>query len=50
MTTVQTAPQPAVGPWTVRPGWGIAVDLTPPQLVKSRKVRTCASWSRPGSA
>lgn len=36
MTTFQTR----VGPWTVRPGWGIAVDLTPPQLAKERRVRS----------
>jgi hypothetical protein len=37
MTTVRITP---VGPWNVRPGWGIAVNLTPPQLVTQRRVRT----------
>jgi hypothetical protein len=37
MTTVRITP---VGPWNVRPGWGIAVNLTPPQLVSQRRVRT----------
>jgi Tfp pilus assembly protein PilN len=36
MTTIQIP----VGPWSVRPGWGIAVDLTPPQLANARRVRT----------
>lgn len=26
-------------PWTVQPGWGIFVDLTPPELVSSRQLR-----------
>ena len=44
MTTLRVATAPAVvpfaGPWTLRPGWGIAVDLTPPQLLATRKART----------
>jgi len=27
-------------PWTVQPGWGIFVDLTPPELLKARQLRT----------
>lgn len=26
-------------PWSVQPGWGIFVDLTPPELLSSRQVR-----------
>jgi type IV pilus assembly protein PilN len=35
-----TAIQIPVGPWSVRPGWGISVNLTPPQLANARRVRT----------
>lgn len=46
-------------PWTVQPGWGIVVDLTPPELLNARQLRLvrrlvvgalvgvlllCASW------
>ena len=27
-------------PWTVQPGWGIFVDLTPPELLTARQLRT----------
>lgn len=27
-------------PWTVQPGWGIFVDLTPPELMNARQLRT----------
>ena len=27
-------------PWTVQPGWGIHVDLTPPELLTARQLRT----------
>jgi len=27
-------------PWTVQPGWGIFVDLTPPELLNARQLRT----------
>jgi Tfp pilus assembly protein PilN len=37
MTAIQMRP---VGPWNVRPGWGVAVNLTPPQLVTARRLRT----------
>jgi hypothetical protein len=40
MTAVRSAVHTPVGPWSVRPGWGIAVDLTPPQILKTRRVRT----------
>jgi Tfp pilus assembly protein PilN len=35
MTTWSRRPEP----WHVQPGWGIVVDLTPPELLNSRKMR-----------
>ncbi len=33
------APAAAQTLWSVQPGWGIAADLTPPELIASRRVR-----------
>ena len=42
MTTVlsrPSTPEPARAVWNVMPGWGIAADLTPPELVASRRLQ-----------
>lgn len=35
MTTVLEAPQL----WSTMPGWGIVADLTPPELIESRRLK-----------
>jgi hypothetical protein len=30
--------------WSTMPGWGIAADLTPPELINSRELRTLRKW------
>lgn len=37
-TTVAAPPPPAL--WSTLPGWGIAADLTPPELINARQLRT----------
>lgn len=37
MTVVLTKPEAA--PWSSMPGWGVVADLTPPELVESRRLR-----------
>jgi hypothetical protein len=34
-----TVERPPVHPWESRPGWGISVDLTPPEILDARHVR-----------
>lgn len=34
-----TLDRPRVHPWESRPGWGIAVDLTPPEILGARRAR-----------
>ena len=38
-----TAPAP-VQLWSTMPGWGIAADLTPPELINSRALKTMRKW------
>ena len=38
-----TAPAPAQL-WSTMPGWGIAADLTPPELINSRELKTLRKW------
>ena len=33
-----------VQPWSAMPGWGIAADLTPPELINSRHVKVLRKW------
>lgn len=44
--TPQTPPAAAVRLplWTIVPGWGIAADLTPPEVVKVRQLRVLRRW------
>lgn len=37
-----TAPTPQL--WSTMPGWGIAADLTPPELINSRELKTLRKW------
>jgi hypothetical protein len=30
--------------WSTMPGWGIAADLTPPELINSRELKTLRKW------
>jgi hypothetical protein len=30
--------------WSTMPGWGIAADLTPPELINARELRTLRRW------
>lgn len=39
-----TVTAPAVQLWNTMPGWGIAADLTPPELIRSRELNTLRKW------
>ncbi len=45
-TTTETAPTTALPAplWTAMPGWGIAADLTPPEVVRARRVAVLRRW------
>lgn len=34
--------------WTAMPGWGIAADLTPPEIIKTRQVAVLRKWVAAG--
>jgi hypothetical protein len=34
--------------WSTMPGWGIAADLTPPELINARELRTLRKWIAAG--
>lgn len=49
MSDTMTTPPPTAAVarpplWTVMPGWGIAADLTPPELVKARQIAVLRRW------
>ena len=39
MTTLLDPPAAQPAPWSVMPGWGVVVDLTPPELIDLRRLR-----------
>ena len=39
-----TATPPPAQLWSTMPGWGIAADLTPPELINSRALKTLRKW------
>ena len=45
MTTIPAAP---VQLWSTMPGWGIAADLTPPELTNSRELKRLRRWLAAG--
>ncbi len=45
MTTI---PAPPVQLWSTMPGWGIAADLTPPELTNSRELKRLRRWLAAG--
>lgn len=44
--TVTVAPPAQL--WSTMPGWGIAADLTPPELINSRELKTLRRWLAAG--
>lgn len=55
MSDTMTTPPPAAAGarpalWTAMPGWGIAADLTPPELRKARQIAVMRTWMAAGLA
>lgn len=48
MTTIPAAAAPPVQLWSTMPGWGIAADLTPPELTNLRELKRLRRWLAAG--